>query len=113
MKIKEIYAELIEAAKRAGVKVRSEKGGFRGGACVVNDRKLIVLNSAKPLETRTRVLAACVKNFELDDVFLKPAVRDFMESEILEDKGESYEIAVGEELEKDSPSPSSEGEGLR
>lgn len=81
MKINEVYEEMIEIAKKIGVSVRKESGKFKGGYCTINNQDIIIINSSIPLETRTSLLAKCLSNCSIQDVFMKPAVRDYIEKE--------------------------------
>ena len=55
------------------------KGSFNGGVCTVNNEKVIVLNKLKPIEQRLRVLANSFVEFNLDDVYIVPALRAYIE----------------------------------
>ncbi|MFC2131295.1 hypothetical protein ACFLSQ_07660 [Bacteroidota bacterium] len=81
MKLNEVYDEMIEIAKRIGVTVRKENGKFKGGTCTINDEEVILINKSIPLETRTSVLAKCLTDYSIENVFMKPAVRDYIEQE--------------------------------
>jgi len=72
---------MLEIAKKIGVTVRKEKGRFSGGNCVINDKKMIVINNSVPMEMKTSMLAKCLLQFEINNVFIKPAVRDYIEKE--------------------------------
>jgi hypothetical protein len=89
MKLNEVYDEMLELAKKIGVTVRKEKGKFRGGNCTINEEKLIVLNNSIPLEAKSSMLAKCLSNYSIQDVFMKPAVRDYIENEQFKREGEN------------------------
>jgi len=74
-----IIDELEEAAQRLGYEVRSERGNFRGGRCVVESQKLIMLNENHLPETQLVVLAHALRDAPLDTIYLKPAVRQALE----------------------------------
>lgn len=75
MKPEQIARELEEVARHFGVQVRTEKGRFRGGRCTVEGEEFVVLNRLHPPEVRVAILAESLRDFPLDTVFLRPAVR--------------------------------------
>ena len=75
MKPPAVVAALEEALGRLGVRVRRERGPFRGGLCVVDGEEVVVLNRAQPPETQVTVLAAAVRASAHDGLYLRPAVR--------------------------------------
>lgn len=82
MKLNEVYDEMLELAKKIGVTVRKESGKFRGGNCKLNEEEVIVINNAIPLEQKSSMLAKSLSNYNtIHDVFMKPAVRDYIENE--------------------------------
>lgn len=78
MKIHLILEELTLLAGQFGYVVRKEKGGFRGGNCVLNSQKIIVVNVLAPYETRVSIIARVLAELPLESVNLKPAVREFI-----------------------------------
>ncbi|MBI5325957.1 MAG: hypothetical protein HZB41_11915 [Ignavibacteriae bacterium] len=81
MKLKEIFDELINVAQDAGITVKKEKGNFRGGYCVINGKEMIVLNKSTTLETMSSLVAKSLAERAVDNVYIKPVVRDFIEKE--------------------------------
>ena len=81
MKSNEIYDELVDIAKKLGITVRKENGKFHSGFCTMNERKMIILNRNSPIETLSNVLAKGLNNSPIDDIYIKPAVREFIEKE--------------------------------
>lgn len=103
MKTKEIYQELQNLAKEVGLQVRRGSGRFYSAGCTVNNENLIVLNSMATVDTRAGILARHLINFDLDDHFIKPAVREFIENSIdkaPEEKTE-FELKVDYDLKKE------------
>lgn len=94
MKTDDLIKELIEAAEQLGLDVRAERGSFRGGLCFVEDRPVVMLNKRQPTEANIAILAEVLKDQQLDDLFLKPAVRTALETSWSEtDEGiESFEV---------------------
>ena len=82
MKADKILEALIELARSMDYQVRRESGTFKGGACVVHDQRLILINRSMPHEAGAVILArALVKIGVDDDLFLKPAVREIIDRE--------------------------------
>ncbi|NNE45107.1 MAG: hypothetical protein HKN37_00445 [Rhodothermales bacterium] len=80
MKAEQILRELEDVARRLGVDVRIERGGFRGGLCLIDEEQVIVLNKRQPVESRLAILAQSLKSLPVDTVFMRPAVREALES---------------------------------
>lgn len=79
MKTDQIVAELIEASKQFGLDVRMERGNFRGGFCIKSNDSLVVLNKRHPPEIHLSVLADILRDRPVDDLYLKPAVRNALQ----------------------------------
>ncbi len=80
MKAEQIVRELEDVARQLGVDVRLERGSFRGGLCLIDDEKVIVLNKRQPAESRLAILAESLRTLPVDSVFMRPAVRQALES---------------------------------
>jgi hypothetical protein len=93
--LKQILSELEEIVGRLGYKTRYEKGNFEGGYCVLRDSMLIVVNSRNEAEKRISIVARCLKEIGIGDIFVKPHLREIIETESA--KGiPSEEISAGE-----------------
>ena len=79
MKTVQIVKELETAVEQLGLRVRREKGNFRGGHCVRNDEEFLMLNRVHPPEVHLVVLADALKTMEVDSVYLRPLVRQALE----------------------------------
>ncbi len=78
----ELYNELKELASQIGIKVRLETGDFEGGVCTVNEQRVILVNRRHHHSKRISVIARSLHEIGLDDIFVKPAVRDLIEDEV-------------------------------
>ena len=78
----EILKELEELATRSTISVRYERGDFEGGFCVLKAERLIVINKKLPTPKRASVLAQGLAEVGIEEVYLKPAVREFIEDEL-------------------------------
>ena len=79
MKVQQVAAALAEAVQALGVRVRYDRGAFRGGRCRVGDEEVVVLNRRLPVETHVAVLAEALRALPVDDLYLRPAVRAALE----------------------------------
>lgn len=76
MKPAAVAVAFEEALGHLGVRVRRERGAFRGGLCVVAGEPAVVLNRAHPAEAQVAVLADAIRQHGgADGLYLRPAVR--------------------------------------
>ena len=80
MKKEKLYNEFEQLIKRLGLRILKGKGDFSGGACIVNNKKVIVVNKMKPLEQRMKILALGVIDYNLDEIYIVPALREYIEN---------------------------------
>jgi hypothetical protein len=80
MKAGQIVQAMEEAVQQLGVEVRRERGNFRGGLCTVGDATVVVLNKRRPVEAHLAILADALRTLPVDEVYLRPAVRDALEA---------------------------------
>lgn len=73
--------ELREACEQLGYRIRFEKGDFAGGHCILKDQQLLVVNKRFSIERKLATIARAIGEIGIDGVFLKPAVRTFIEDE--------------------------------
>jgi hypothetical protein len=78
----QILKELESLAASSGISVRYEKGDFEGGFCVLKAERLIVVNKKLPPAKKASVLAQGVAEIGIEDRYLKPAVREYIEEEL-------------------------------
>ena len=79
--LKQSLHELEEVVEKLGYKVRYEKGNFEGGYCLLKESKLFVINSRKEIERKIIILAKNLKELGIDEIFVKPHVREIIEKE--------------------------------
>lgn len=78
----ELLKELEELAARSNIGIRYEKGDFEGGFCVLKADRLIMINKKLPTPKRAAVLAQGLAEVGIDEIYLKPVVREFIEDEL-------------------------------
>ncbi|MCX7984571.1 MAG: hypothetical protein N3A63_06685 [Bacteroidetes bacterium] len=74
--------ELEALARNCGIAIRYEKGDFEGGYCVLKEKRLIVINKRLLPARKASVLAQGLAEVGIDEVYLKPAIREFIEDEL-------------------------------
>lgn len=95
MKTDKLLIELERLVEQAGYAIRRERGTFRGDHCVVEGDKLVVLNKNKPPQEQVGLLARILKEKDMEDTYIKPAVRKDLEE--LWERFETYgENEIGE-----------------
>ncbi|MCL4511626.1 MAG: hypothetical protein M1470_11210 [Bacteroidetes bacterium] len=82
LKTEALIAELEEAALQLGLKVIYEKGDFSGGYCILKEEKLIVINKRFEPKHRASTLAKSLSEVGIENLFLKPAVREYIEEQM-------------------------------
>ena len=81
MKNDKLFSEFENLAEKLGLKILKGKGDFIGGTCTVNNKKVIVVNKQKPMEQRLKTLAESLLEFNLEEIFIVPALRDYIENQ--------------------------------
>lgn len=79
MKPDKLLLELEQLLEQAGYTLRKERGAFRGDECIIEGNKLVVVNKNKPIEAQLGTMARVLSQIELNNVFIKPAVRKNLE----------------------------------
>lgn len=95
MKPEKFLLELEQILEHAGYTLRKERGSFRGDECIIEGKKLVVVNKNKPVESQLGTMGRVLGQIDLEGVYIKPAVR-----KKLEDLWDQLEVAH-EETEED------------
>ncbi len=74
--------DLQELCEQLSIKVRYEKGDFDGGYCILFDQRVIVVNKKLPAQRKAAILALSVNEFGIDNVYIKPLIREFIDDEV-------------------------------
>lgn len=80
MKTHLLVQALEEASEQLGVRVRKEKGSFRGGLCKLGNEQVVMLNKRQPPEQHVAVLADSLRQLPIDTIFIKPSVRKALDT---------------------------------
>ena len=79
MKSEQLLEEFELLSDRIGVKIIKGKGDFMGGNCTINEEKVIVINNNKPIEQRLNILAKSFIEYDLDKLYIVPALRAYID----------------------------------
>jgi hypothetical protein len=82
MKHEELITELEQLAAQLGVVLRYEKGDFEGGYCILKSEKIVLINKRLMPGKKASVCALALNDIGIDNLFIKPAVREFIEDEV-------------------------------
>lgn len=82
MKYEELITDLEQVALQLGITVRYEKGDFEGGFCVLKESRVVLVNKRIFPARKASVMALALHEIGLENVFIKPAVREYIEDEV-------------------------------
>ena len=79
-----ILNQLEELAEKLGVAIRRENVNVEGsssvgGLCRMKDRYVLILDSQASLKEKIGVITDALKRFDLDDVYVRPGLRELLE----------------------------------
>lgn len=83
MKSEQLYHELKELAEKLGVTVlehnfRSTGTKAKSGLCTVKGEKLFIMDKNRSIHKKIEVLAGCLRQMRHENIFVYPALRDFL-----------------------------------
>jgi len=83
MKPDQLLQELKDLAEKLGITVleqnfRSTGVRAKSGYCLIRDKEHYILDKHKRLKTKTILLGKFLSGRQLDDLFIVPAVREFL-----------------------------------
>ena len=79
MKPEKLLLELEQLLEQCGYTLRKERGAFRGSDCIVQGDQLVIINKNKPSESQIGTIARVLMTVDLNDTYVKPAVRKHLE----------------------------------
>lgn len=83
-----ILGQLEALADRLGLPIRAERipdeetVPVAGGLCRIEGKPVIIINAGSTLKEKIRILARALAHFDLNDVYVLPAVRAAIEEEL-------------------------------
>ncbi len=77
-------SQLEGLADKLGIQIRydkivEEELTSTGGLCRLKGECFIIVNSKTTTKDKIRALVKALKNFDLDDVYIRPALRELLE----------------------------------
>jgi hypothetical protein len=84
MKPEELYQHLKDLAEKLGISVREQNlrhSGLRvrSGFCRVKGRPVYIMSKHLSVQSKNEKLAGCLNHFPHDEIYLVPAVREFLQ----------------------------------
>ena len=92
MKPEKLLLELEEIIEQLGYTIRKERGNFKGGFCVLEGEKMIMVNKNHPVDVQGNLIVKFLFDTDLTDIFIKPAVRKEIET-----KWKKWKLKKGQE----------------
>ena len=77
-----MISELEQLVRQREILIRYEKGDFEGGYCILKDKKILVVNKRLHDVRKASVLAQALSEIGIDGIFVKPAVRNYIDEEL-------------------------------
>ena len=81
-----IIDHLEELAERFGIQIRYEaikqdedSINVVGGLCLLKGEYVLIINSKATVKDRIKTLAMAVKHFDLDQVYIRPVLRELLD----------------------------------
>ena len=81
-----IIGQLEELIERFGIQIRyepmhqdEESIKLVGGLCRLKGENVLIINSKAAVSDKMKALAEAVRHFDIDQIYILPAVRDFLE----------------------------------
>lgn len=73
-----IFEDLKSIASQIGVKIRYERGDFKGGYCLIHSDRIIVINKLSTVQRKSVILAKALSELGLDDIYITPKLRQII-----------------------------------
>ncbi len=85
MKPEQTYQDLKELAEKLGVAVseqnlRSTGIKAKSGLCKVKGKNILIMEKRLPFQDKNEILASCLSKLPHEDIFMVPALREFLDS---------------------------------
>ena len=74
----QLLEDFLEVGEKCNIKIIHDRGDFNRDNSLLFSNDTIVINKHKPLEQRLYVLAKCFSQINLDNVYIKPVLRDLI-----------------------------------
>ena len=82
--IVDLFEELAESLglqiSYEPIRLDEELGSRPGGICLLKGERLIIINPNASMREKIRILSEAVKLFDLDQIYIRPALRELLDS---------------------------------
>ncbi len=84
MQRENLYQELEAVLEQLGIQIREESFHdfhmpANSGLCTIKGRPVFLMDKSISLSQKTKILGRYLSNLDLDHIYLKPAVREYLE----------------------------------
>jgi len=79
MRLEELSWKLGIPIRYESIKPEEEEALISGGLCRVHGNPVIIINFRAPTKDRIRALVNALKHFDLNDIYIRPALRELLE----------------------------------
>lgn len=76
-----LIKEITELYEQIGFKVRTEKGNFKGGFCLLREQKILLLNRNLEQDKKLGFLLKNLSELNTEDIYIKPAIRELIDNQ--------------------------------
>lgn len=97
MKEQTLFEEMSAICKSLDIQIRKETGNFRSGVCIIDNHEVVILNKTASLSVMNTILALTLEK-HINSIYIKPAIREFVEKESLKSNINEYIIEIDESL---------------
>ncbi len=86
MKPDQLYHNLKETAEKIGITVKEHNFRNAGihvssGLCKIREEQFFIMDKRLSVREKIETLTECLKEMNLEDVYVTPAVRDFLKKQ--------------------------------
>ena len=83
MKSSQLYLHLTELAEKLFISVSEQNLSQTGvsvqsGLCMVGEEKIYIMDKRLPLKSKIDLLANCLAEYDLENIYLVPALRELL-----------------------------------
>jgi hypothetical protein len=94
MNHEELLMQLEDLADRLDIQIhyeslKSEDPSTFGGFCRVQDRHMIIIHSRATVSRKVDIFTEALRHFDMDDLFMRPALREYLKKKIASADGQS------------------------
>ncbi|MBT3311635.1 MAG: hypothetical protein HN379_06545 [Desulfobacteraceae bacterium] len=85
MKSDQLYQNLLELAEKLDITVSEQNlrksGGInvKSGLCKVKGKMMFIMSKHKSIRDKVELLAKCLSQMQIEDVYIVPAVRELLD----------------------------------